>query len=217
MLSIAQTVIECRNCGDGGGLAVWASFAAVAVASGALWISAREHKAYMRQLRARARFSIELRVDNYDHDATTGMEDEAGTIRPVFRLKIDNYGERASAATLINVLVPREYASTLRWSGPKGGELPTRTPFDSDELVTLPDGAQVATTTLSGVIPRITRSGGQIEFFCFTVRLPDTGDQIAIPIRVLAHADEIPDDVPEYSGSMVFRARRVQQNPWPRD
>jgi len=47
-VTLAQTVIECRNCG-GSDVALYVSAVAVAIAASALVISAREHGELLRQ------------------------------------------------------------------------------------------------------------------------------------------------------------------------
>ncbi|MDA0168393.1 hypothetical protein OJ998_04780 [Solirubrobacter taibaiensis] len=209
---IATTVIECRNCAPGVGPAFYASTAAVVVAAVALIINAREHREFMRTTRARARLAFELTLANYETDADGVLVHEAGSIRPVMRLRIRNDGDRAALETLVNVTLASEGVTLLRWCGPTGQEIESPRAHPSSEPVQI-NGEAVPSSFLPGTVPRITRKGGNIVNFCFTLALPDDGSEICIPIRITAQADEIPDDVDEYVHDTVVRARRDVRRP----
>jgi hypothetical protein len=207
-MPLADTIIRCSNCGPGW-LGTALTLAALAVAAGALWIASREHREFMRQARARARFDLDASIANYAEAMDGGViVHPASSIRPIVRVRIGNYGEKAAATTLMNVVAPREL-DTIRWCGPTGQELDSVRPaFVNTEPIGSPDGRRIPSQTLAEEHSRITRKGGFVSFFCFTLALPEDGSELHLPFRISAQADEIPDDVSEYSVSFEIRARR---------
>jgi hypothetical protein len=208
----AQNVIECSNCGAGA--ALWVAVAAVGVASCALWISAREHREFMRHVRARARFDFSFKVGNYESSTRERViEASSSSIRPVVRLRIGNYGDAAASSVLLNVLLPISVEG-LRWCGPNGEELASSKagpPVAADYQLHDHVGAPVRAQHLVAEWFRVPRKGGAVFFFCFTLPLPRSGAEVRVPINAVAQADEIPDEVDEYEGSFEVRARRVSE------
>jgi hypothetical protein len=123
-VTLAQrTVVECPDCGGEFPWELLIALLAVLVAAGALWISAREHREFMRQTRARARFNVGMAVINIDNRLPDDpIVVDATEIRPVIRLSVENYGERAAAETLMNVLAPRTLQG-FGWCAPDGTRL----------------------------------------------------------------------------------------------
>lgn len=207
---IAAEVIKCADCGAGTAPFVIALLA-VAISAGALFISAREHREFMRSQRTRARFNTRFSVVNYENDLPRHpIEQPVSKIRPIVRMRVENYGDRAASSVLINVLVP-ERLQNFRWCGPHGEE--TNHPElgrpnpGADECLEL-DDQDVAAQFLMVVVPRITRRGGFVQHFCFSLDLPDDGSLTKIPVCATVQADEMPDDVVEYRDDFEVSARR---------
>jgi hypothetical protein len=143
----------------------------------------------------------------------TNLEDPGGDkamivdvaeVSPVVRLDVENYGERASTETLINVLAPRGLEG-FRWCHPDGGPM-GQVPVPTDDDALDADGTAVPSGLLVNEVSRITRNGGFLFFFRFTLPVPDEGEQTC-RIHVTVQADEMPDDVKEYTGDRVFRVK----------
>ena len=114
--------VVCANCGSETGPAFWVTVAALVVAAIALFIAFREHRVFMRELGARAKFRLIPSVPGASEPGYTIRTDANNVqVRVVFGLKND--GNKAATATILNVLVGRENVVSLRWCGPNGEDL----------------------------------------------------------------------------------------------
>jgi hypothetical protein len=154
-------VVECSNCGAGpeayaalilaalsflvaavalvyAKRAAAAAHESVGLARGEARMARDEHEEFLRELRARANFTLQLRL--------TPEPDDDGVIRndgTVIRVRIEillkNDGEKVAGETVLNVIAPRGFG--LRWCGPRGEDIPgMEAPAETPELLTDADG-----------------------------------------------------------------------------
>lgn len=201
--------VECSNCGDLGP-AFWVTIGALLIAAIALIMTAREHREFIRRLRARARFEVIVATVGADSDGVLRTDGTAvGAVRVSIGVK--NVGDAAASETLVNVVFPR--GLEVQWSGAQGEPVgPRQYPADTpDEVLRAPDGREYRETQyLSKTWERIGRRPHYVKFVTVPVGgVPDTGEAIA-PLRVRVEADELPDDEPEY---VIDHAVRVAKRP----
>lgn len=97
--------VECSNCGGADWATILLSGGALAVALVALWITLREHRAFMRQASARALLTLTFRPLAADADGVIRRERE-GAFEAIVEVGISNEGDKAATGTTLNVLVP---------------------------------------------------------------------------------------------------------------
>ena len=109
-----------RMCEGCSGLDPFA-IAALLVALGALAMAWREHRVFIKRLKARARLEVTLRVVQPPgvRGGLVEIDGTAGTI--IIEVGLRNYGERAAGATTVNVLFPER--ADVRWCGPRGEDM----------------------------------------------------------------------------------------------
>jgi hypothetical protein len=213
--------VNCSNCG-GIGPEFWLALGAFIVSLGALWFSKvasdaanqdlamarQEHREFLTQLQARARFKLRIRVPRADDDGVYRVAAASANITAEIGLKND--GTRAATATLLNVMVPRSVP--VRWCGPNGEELPdVAGPAETGECLMDATGKEQPAHFLSFEIPRVGRRPHYVKFFRLSVSaVPPPGEELSIPIKVTADADELPDDEPELSGTLMLRVVHPQ-------
>lgn len=201
--------VECSNCGDVGP-AFYITFGALLIAAIALYFNWVQHREFLRRLRARAEFGLTIKTVDADEHGIRWTSADTQITR--VEIGIKNKGKRAAGETVLNVIVPRnlEYA---RWAGPGGQEVEgvNSATAKADELLTDETGAEQPAMYLSQGIPRISTKPHYLRFVTFPVELPPRDAPIqgrTIPIRVTIQADEIPDEVEEYSATHLVRVRR---------
>jgi hypothetical protein len=200
--------VECTNCGPG--VEVWVTVGALLIAGVALVISAREHREFMRQLRARARFRLTPRVLGANE---RGVIETGGSVRHVrVEIGLKNIGDRAASATVINVVAPRRLES-LRWCGPKGEDVTDpalRQTAETAEVLTDVEGRRFEAEYLARELPRVGRKMDYVGWITFAVAVPPEGET-SVPLRVTAQADELPDDIQEVSERVMVRVVRERR------
>ena len=194
--------VVCSNCGDVGP-EFWVTLAALLVAAGALGIAFREHRVFMRELAARAKFRLIPSIDGADADNTIRTNADSIQVRGVFGLKND--GDKAAGTTVLNVLVSRT-AHDLRWCGQQGEDL-SDAPKAGNTLEDFGDGHEVAAYWLAWDVPRVARRPYYVKHFAFWVDVPRAGEVI-VPVRMKAQADELPDDIDEEVETLQVRIVR---------
>lgn len=199
--------VVCTNCGSETGPAFWVTVAALGVAAIALFVAFREHRVFMRELGARAKFRLIPSVPGSSEPGYTISTDaDAVQVRVVFGLKND--GNKAATATILNALVGRENVVSLRWCGPNGEDLDsvpqsgeTREDFDGD-------GDEIPAWWLPLDVPRVAKRPYYVKYFAFLVAVPTEGEA-TVPVRLKAQADELPDDVDETVQTLKVRIVRA--------
>jgi len=200
---------ECTNCA-GIGPEFWITLGALAIAAGALVIAFREHREYMKQLQARARFTLRLRPLRADDDGVIHTKGSKAYV--IVEIGLKNDGNRAAGPTVINVVAPR-HLETLRFCGPSGEELPaTQAPAEAAETLVDAQGGRMSSKFLSTELPRVSLRPHYLKFARFPVDVPDQGEA-NVPLRVTAQADELPDDVSEVSERLLVRVVRTKFAP----
>jgi hypothetical protein len=207
-VTFAQRTIECSNCGDSFPWGLLIAALALCVAAGALYVSAREHREFMKQVRARARFDLKLTIIDVPNNLPDEpIEVDGDTLDAHLQLHVENYGERRAGETLINVRVPRTLpdflpataAGTIRTQG--------RVPIADPDPIKDADGhlipAKWAHETAES-IPR--KTGGVLTYYRFRMPVPSEGEAVC-RIEATAAAEELPDDVAECTGELVVRVR----------
>lgn len=202
----AITQVECVK-GCGGGINP-VGIIALVVALAALWMAWREHREFLRRVKARARLEVTLRViqpDTARDDGLIEIGGNAGTI--VVELGVKNTGEKAAGPTIINLLAP-EYAE-LRWSGPRGEDLgpDAKQRLASGAMYLVSQNTVVPERYLSKEAPRISLRSGHVTHASFYVTLGQS-QELKVPLRASAQCDELPDDVDEASVILPLRIRQ---------
>jgi hypothetical protein len=220
--------VECSNCGAGP--EAWAALilaalsfvvaiaalvyakrsadaaaATLALARDETKMARAEHEEFLRTLRARARFKLRFRF--------TPEADEDGVIRTggtVIRMRIEillkNEGERTAGETVVNVVASRGMG--LRWSDPRGSELPDATAAaETPEQLTDAEGKVRPAEYLAVTLPKVTLRSWYAKFATLYFDVPAEGE-MSVPLRVTAQADELPDDIDEEVEHIMLRVAR---------
>jgi hypothetical protein len=168
----------------------------------------QEHEVFLRERRARARFTLNLAVRHPTPDKDGVIRTDGSGVFAVVEVGLTNEGDRAAGQTTLKVLAPPQ-AEQPMWCGP-GGESVSgrRSAADTTETLTDPnDGSQLTARYLDEVLPRVGQRYHPVRHFCFRVDLSDRRS-VAIPLRFCASADELPDDEP---APVVDEVVRIEQ------
>jgi hypothetical protein len=199
--------VSCTNCGGDTGPAFWVTVLALIVAAVALFIAFREHRAFMREVGARARFRLIPSVVGSSEPGYTMRTDETNVeVRVVFGLKND--GNKAATATVLNALVGRESVVSLRWCGPNGEDLDSAPQADTTREDFEANGNEVPAWWLPLDVPRVAKRPYYMKYFTFLVAVPTAGE-VTVPVRLKAQADELPDDQDEAVKTLTVRVVRA--------
>ena len=194
--------VRCLNCGSGDTLATRSLIVAVValvVAAVALYITLREHREFMKQLGARARFDLAVLLEQGFERGEVSVE--SGHPEITFRVTLDNVGEKAAGETILNVFAPA--TNELVWSTRSGMQLSS--PDDAaatPEKLRLPDGTEVEARMIAKAIPRVARRAGHMTWFTVVVRQPAD-----LHVRVVAQCDDLPDDQENVTADRLLRVR----------
>jgi hypothetical protein len=201
--------VRCLNCGgDSHSLAVLSviiAAAAFVVAVFALVIAAREHKVFMKQLRARARFEVTIGTDRFDGDV---YETDANTtVTMTLRVGISNVGDKAAGETVVNVLTPASFGE-LVWSTRSGQRIPAaERGMPTGDTLTMPDGEEVGAQMIFHTIQRVSMRGRrEVWFMVDAVPVP-----CVVPVAVGVNSDDLPEDEELVLTSRTFYIRRKCQ------
>jgi hypothetical protein len=170
-----------------------------------------EHDAFLRELRARARFAGTVKFPQAKDVAgsivTFVTEGTGGVARIEVGLK--NTGERAASFTVLNLIAPAWAGPSLQWCGPRGEHLgePSRS-APTDEELTDPTGGTTGAVYLSLELQRVARRPDYVRFARLNFDVPVGGERW-IPVRFTAQADELPDDIEELSAHRTLRILHV--------
>jgi hypothetical protein len=193
--------VECSNCGG----VDWPTLAALAIAAIALGITLREHREFLRRLRARANLRVTLSAKDADAHGVILMGGSAGTV--IGRVGVDNKGDRAAGPTTLNLLAPRRL-SNFRWCGPNGEPVPgLPNPEALPESLPDAEGGEIEAEYISVEIPRVGLKSSHVRFFSFYVNLREDGGDVVVPFLARASADELPEDIDEVTDRLVVRVR----------
>jgi hypothetical protein len=207
MPPVAVTQVECVN-GCGGGVDPVALIALV-VALAALGMAWREHREFLRRLKARAKLELTLRVVQPADATAEGLieiDGNAGTF--VVEIGLKNTGDKAAGPAIINLLAP-EYVE-LRWSGPRGEDLGQEAKqrlYAAETFEVAGRAAPVPARYLWKETPRISLRGARVAYASFYVSL-GSSEEFRAPLRATASCDELPDNVDEVSASLPVRIRQ---------
>ena len=183
------------------------SLVALLIAAWALRMGHTEHREFLARLRARADFVGTVKfpqaADTGDEVVTLVTEGNSGNIRIEVGLK--NEGDRAAGFTVLNLVVPAWARHSVRWSGPLGEELGTRSPpAETDEQLTDPAGETTGAVYLALELPRVARRPHYVKFAWLQFDVQPGGERW-VPVRFTAQADELPDDIDEISVRRTLR------------
>jgi hypothetical protein len=198
MLSVQK--FECTNCGG----IDWVTIGALVIAAVALGISIREHRRFMKQANARARFRLKMRaLPNADEEGV--LRTHGSSMWPRVEIGIKNYGDRAAGPTLINVVAPR-HLEYFQWSASDGADIEDTSirPVDTDEILVDDDGREWPAKFLALELPRVAMRPDYVKFVHFAIDVP-SGGKVSIPLRVTIEADEMPDDVRQVAERFMLR------------
>ena len=202
-----KTTIECTNCGGGGDLQFWITVGALAIAFLALLMNYVQFREFLRRSKARARFKVAPGLLN-DGVENAVIRSDATVVAIRFKVGIKNVGNLAAGETVVNVLVPQAL-SEPRWCDPGGEEVEQRpTLAETSERLEGFDGTEYEARYLSKTLPRVGTKPSHVLYFIGDVQVPTEG-RVEIPVRVKVQADEIPDDVEEYSEGIIFWVERA--------
>lgn len=201
-------IIECTNCGGSGpDLQFWVTLGALLVAGIALAMNFVQFRAFLRDVRARARFKLTLRSVWADEDEV--MRSRKKAFHALVSIGVKNEGDKAAGETLVNALVPR-HLEHVKWCGPNGersDETSVLTKTD-DEKLTSPDGTEYEAMYLSRMLPRVGTKPHHLLHFRFRIEMQEPGP-LVLPIRVKVQADEMPDDIEDYVKDLMVRVERL--------
>lgn len=195
--------VHCQNCGGGDTLSVVGLIiagAAFVVALFALYIAAREHREFMKQLRARARFDLTIGMNRFDGDV---HETEASTTVMVFFVGLSNVGDKAASETVLNVHTPASFGQLL-WGTQTGESSSERRGIPTGDTLTMPDGEEVGAQMISRTFQRLSLRG-RTEFWFMVDGVPVP---CVLPIGVVVNSDDLPDDQEFAWATRTFYVRR---------
>jgi hypothetical protein len=182
--------VHCQNCGGGDSLAVLGviiAAAAFVVAVFALYIAVREHREFMKQLQARARFDVTIDTDRFDGDVYETESNTTATM--VFFVGLSNVGDKAAGETVVNVFTPASIGELL-WSTRRGERSPAARGMATGDVLTMPDGEEVGAQMISHAIQRVSMRGRREVWFTVD-RVPVP---CVLPIAAGVNSDDLPDD-----------------------
>jgi hypothetical protein len=195
--------VRCINCGGSDSLVTWSriiAIVALVVALGALYNPAREHREFVKQLRARARFELKIDTDRFFGDV---YETEAfASVSLVVRVGVSNVGDKAAGETIVNVLTPAS-PGELSWSTASGQKIGAEPGRPSGDAVTMPGGEEVQAQVVSYVMERVSRRGRR-EVWFMVENLPVPSD---LPVAVVVNSDDLPDDQDVAFAQRTFHVR----------
>lgn len=229
-----NVTVECSNCGSDVATAIAVASLIVAAVSLVLAALARrdskrsaeasatsaeiareqrdmmreEHEVWLEQVHARSDLELTMKTAGADDDGILRTEGSGVFIR--VEVGIANRGSRAAGPTVLNVLAPR-HTRHLRWSGPLGEEIDRPLVAQTPETLTSPDGAVREADFLSQRLETVRRASPEVRFVSFSVDFPQPlqeGDEVVVPLRAKASADEQPEDASEVSVDHLVRVRR---------
>lgn len=157
-----------------------------------LEMASREHREFMKQITARARFLLILDTVGADSDGVLRSAGDAGQVR--VRIGIRNEGEKASGPTVVNALVPQR-TRDFKWCLENGADRPDVPHLIDVTSETLKDdqGREFESTFLAREIPRVSLRTSTVLYFRMAFTLGSTG-RATIPVRVRIESDDMPDD-----------------------
>ena len=178
------------------------------MALGALWIALREHHQFVNELRARACFKLTPTTLDADEDGVLRAEGTGGEVR--VRIELENKGDKAAGETVLNVVFPA--GEGFRWCGPNGEAEENGERSDSThEVLPGADGRELPARYLSRARRRIGLRNTYAFYVAVRLTFPDE-KELTLPLRIHAEADEIPEDVREYSIRHTIRVQRRVPN-----
>ena len=208
-MTASTPVFRCVNCGGDNSLSLYIAVGAFVVALLSLYIAGREHREFMRQLRARADFEITLRFLSF---ADNVLRSDAVQVDVRLEIGLKNTGQKAASETTINVLAPT-FAADLRRTGPLGSPVGEwREPVNTSELLGTSDGSALPAHWLTMLLPRMGRKGGSVCFATFTIDVPEpnAGPRL-VPMRVRVSAEELPDEVEDRVAEIELRVENSRE------
>jgi hypothetical protein len=196
MLLSAVPLVRCANCststGDHlarigvivAGIGVIIAVIALGVAWAAWKIAHREHKEFMKQLNARARFKLTAHALNAAPVPDSVEVPHRGATSARIQIGLANTGTRAAHATTITVLIPLRIGG-FKWTDSGGSSL-LGTPRPIDEEL---DGepCQSLTTEISIVKLKASEVVRWVEFRV-------DRDMHQVPVLIKAQSDDLPGD-----------------------
>jgi hypothetical protein len=219
--------VECSNCGGLESPELWVAAAALVVALSSAWwawrsakaadksvalaaeevaMAKEQHKAFMRELRARARIRIDL--STYPEPDEDGVIRNDGTMVGLrLGIGLKNEGDREAREVVLNVIVPAVYRD-FRWCGPNGEQVEhAHPPVPTPEQMVDAEGRSYPAHYLSRTIDVLSRRSPLQAWATFHVDVPRHGQspETSIPVRVTAESDDLSDDEPEASESLMIR------------
>jgi hypothetical protein len=184
---------------------------AVSLARDEVEMARAEHAEFLRQLQARAKFQFTVRPTPEPGD--DGVIRVDATVACVtVEIGLRNVGERAAGETLVNAIAPRDLRE-FRWSGPHGEVRPDDSdPAETREELTDDDGRVYPGQYLDKELPRVTRRPYYVTWVTLMVEVPAQGVR-SVPLRFTAEADELPDEEPLVSETLMLRVGKVAPEP----
>jgi hypothetical protein len=161
---------------------------ALKAAQDTLNIAQKEHEAFMKQLTARARFHLTIRVVSAAADGVFEIVQASISVARI-EIRLANTGEKPAGPTTVHLLIPgllRQFEWERSELGPLGGN-----PIASSETLRMPDGGDVSTQVLITQVPRVSNRRPTLLWATFWV---DDRSLTEIPVRMKAISDDLPDD-----------------------
>lgn len=188
--------------------AVALSAIAVLISATTLRMTVREHREFMRKLRATAdlRLALEVAQDTAPDGAIT--QPGEGTAHARIQLGIRNGGDKSASDCIVNVLVPASASDYFIWTMPDGAE-DHQVPHARDlTMDSLKEGGPL--TNVAYLTRRVERVGLRsplLLYFSVPVEVPAEGVG-ELPVRVKVDSDDMAPDAPEAEAFVVIRTRR---------
>lgn len=185
---------------------------ALLVAAAGLTFNGLQFKQWNKELKARAKFDLSVSVRG-EEGGQLELPPDTQVAECLVRVAVTNDGERAATTTLMNFLAPA-FVESIHWVTSSGVRLKGATeaaPAQEDEVLTEPgQTTPYAAEYLDFEVDRIGRNSIFEVHVLMKVRIPSS-NEIRVPVRATASADEIPDDVPEYEKDLLVVIQRERQ------
>ncbi len=157
------------------------------VSDSSLAIATQQHQEFLKALRARADFEIELYLEGHFGWI---VETDADEIRLEWKLVITNSGTKAAADVGVNLLAPADLRD-LQSEGKRA-----TAPTTKIEDLQASDGSTYPAQYLVELIERFSLRMTYVKFASATVDTPRTpGDERLVPLLFRVWSDDMSDDV----------------------
>jgi len=182
-------------------LSLGAAFKAWKISDASLEIANAQHQEFLKQLRARADFKLELHLEGHPGPVVETTADEV-TLR--WRMTIENSGDKAATDVGVNLLIPADLRNL------RSDEKTGTTPPTTIERLQASDGSDYPAQYLAELVSRFSLRMARITYASATVKTPTTpGQERLVPAVFRVWSPDMPDEVEFRSVKSEVRIRRT--------